>query len=201
MHAFMATILLTNRAILMKLLAAFIPTGIIGFVLYKFIKQYLLGSTSVVLWSLLIGGVILILWEMFYQKKKHHTGKIDDLSYKKAFIIGVFQSVSVVPGVSRAAATIVGAMTVGLNRKAAVEFSFLLAVPTMIAATGLDLVKSHFHFSGNEWMLLVIGLVGAFVTALFAVRYFLKFVAHHTFIPFGVYRIVIAIVFWVLVVR
>lgn len=194
-------VLLTNRVILMKLLAAFIPTGIVGFVLYKFIKSYLIGNTAVVLWSLFIGGVILIIWENYYQKKKTDGQKIEELTYKKAFIIGLFQSFSVIPGVSRAGATIVGAMTVGLDRKSAVEFSFLLAVPTMLAATGLDLVKSNFHFSNAEWGILTVGFAGAFVTALLTVKYFLRFVEKHTFVPFGIYRIVLAVMFWVLVIK
>lgn len=194
-------VLLTNRAVLKKLLAAFIPTGIVGSVLYKFIKNYLLDNTPVVLWSLFIGGVILIVWEKYYQRKKMHGQKIEDLSYKKAFIIGLFQSFSVIPGVSRAASTIVGGMTVGLNRKSAVEFSFLLAVPTMVAATGLDLVKSSLHFSNAEWGMLAVGFAGAFVTALLTVKFFLWFVEHHTFVPFGIYRIVLALLFWLLIAR
>jgi len=208
-------ILLTKRAILTRLLAAFVPTGIIGLVLYRFIKDYLLGNTVVVLWSLFIGGVILIVWEKYYMfghkflrdcfvvppRNDNKLQRIEDLSYKKAFIIGLFQSLSIIPGVSRAGATIVGAMTVGLNRKSAVEFSFLLAVPTMMAATGLDLVRSNFHFSNAEWGILAVGFVGAFVTALIAVKFFLRFVENHTLVPFGIYRIVLALLFWVLVIK
>lgn len=231
-------VLLTNRVILTKLLVAFIPAGVVGLVLYKFIKSYLLGSTSVVLWSLFIGGVILIAWEKYYQtrlldwprghypfhgvarfrgndngdggndkyishdqKQILRDRKIEELSYKKAFIIGIFQSLSVIPGVSRAAATIVGAMSVGLSRKAAVEFSFLLAVPTMAGATGLDLVKSSFNFSKAEWGILGVGFVGAFITALIAVKFFLRFIERHTFVLFGIYRIVLAVLFWMVVIR
>ncbi len=209
-------VMLTKRVILVKLLVAFIPTGIVGLVFYGFIKNSLLGNTEVVLWSLFIGGMFLIFWERYYQKKQIPpapfnkggvrrtgdlvVGKIEDISYKKAFMIGIFQSVAVIPGVSRAAATIVGGMTAGLDRRAAVEFSFLLAVPTMAAATGLDLVKSNFAFSGNEWGILIFGFVGAFITAMFSMRYFLRFVEHHTFIPFGIYRIALALLFWVLII-
>lgn len=207
-------VLLTNRKLLAKLVVAFVPTAVVGLVLYKFIKQFLLGNTAVVLWSLFIGGIILIVWEKYYYRGKHENtpftkgGKgdlgsknIGDLSYKKALVIGLFQSVSVIPGVSRAAATIVGAMSMGLNRKAAVEFSFLLAVPTMAAATGLDLVKSSFHFSSSEWGMLAVGLVGAFVTAMLTVKFFVRFVEKHTFVPFGVYRIVLALIFWLLIIK
>lgn len=202
-------LLLTNKALWTKLIAAFVPTGIVGLLLYKFIKNYLIGNTAVVLWSLFIGGIFLIVWEKFFQREispnpsllKRGTSQFENLSYRKAFIIGLFQSLSVVPGVSRAAGTIVGGMIVGLNRRAAVEFSFLLAVPTMAAATGLDLLKSGFSFNSNEWVLLGIGFAGAFITALITVKYFLKFVEKHTFVPFGVYRIVLALIFWLLIIK
>ena len=196
--------LLKNPKIWIKLIVAFLPTAIVGLVLYKYIKMYLLGNTAVVLWSLFIGGVILIVWEyMFSNYGKRGNERqgfgIEHLSFKRVFVVGVFQSLSVVPGVSRAAATIIGAMSVGLSRRAAVEFSFLLAVPTMFAATGLDLVKSSFSFSPPEWGILGLGFAGAFVTALVTVKYFLRFVEKHTFVSFGVYRILLALLFWFLI--
>jgi len=196
-----AKTLLTNRGLWPKLAVAFVPTAIIGFTLYKLIKEMLLGNTQVTLWALFIGGIILIVWEKFYKEKPHHLDKIEKLSYKKAFLVGVFQSLSVIPGVSRAGATIIGGLSVGLTRRAAVEMSFLLAIPTMVAATGLDLIKSNFSFSGNEWLVLSVGFVGAFITALFAVKYFIKYVAHHTFVAFGIYRIVLALFFWFVIVQ
>jgi undecaprenyl-diphosphatase len=196
--------LLKNPGVWVKLIAAFLPTAIVGLVFYHDIKLYLLGNTNVVLWSLFIGGVALVVWERLMKSrnlgdKKEVAKGIEDLSFKKAFIIGVFQSLSVVPGVSRAAATIIGAISMGLSRQAAVEFSFLLALPTMFAATGLDLVKSGFSFSSSEWGILLIGFVGAFVTAALSVKYFLKFVKNHTFVSFGVYRILLALIFWFLI--
>jgi undecaprenyl-diphosphatase len=191
--------LITNRKLWPKLLAAFIPTAIIGLVLYKLIKEFLIGNTAVTLWALFIGGIILIVWEKFYKEQPHHLNHIEKLSYKNAFLVGVFQSISVIPGVSRAAATIIGGLTVGLTRKAAVELSFLLAVPTLAAATGLDLIKSNFSFSSNEWVLLIAGFIAAFITALAAVKFFLKYIANHTFVAFGIYRIVLAIVFWIFI--
>jgi undecaprenyl-diphosphatase len=180
------------------LLAAFLPAGILGFVLYKLIKHYLLGNVYVVLSALFIGGIVFIILEKYYSSKELRIGEIKDLSLKNAFIIGLFQSVSMIPGVSRAASTIFGGLIVGLDRKSAVEFSFLLAVPTMMAATALDLVKSNFHFSVSEISILLVGFIGAFVTALFAVKFFLEYIKKHNFIPFGIYRIIISIVFWII---
>ena len=118
-----------------RIIVAFIPTGIIGFILFKIIKTYLLGNLYVTLISLFIGGIVLIVLELLYKEKDHHVEDIAKLSFPKAFIIGIIQSIAVIPGVSRSAATIVGAMFLGTKRKAAAEFSFLLAVPTMLAAT------------------------------------------------------------------
>jgi undecaprenyl-diphosphatase len=178
------------------LLAAFLPAGILGFVLYKLIKHYLLGNVYVVLSALFIGGIVFIILEKYYSSKVSRIGEIRDLSLKNAFIIGLFQSVSMIPGVSRAASTIFGGLIVGLDRKSAVEFSFILAVPTMMAATALDLVKSNFHFSVSEISILLFGFLGAFATALFAVKFFLEYIKKHNFIPFGIYRIILAVLFW-----
>jgi len=196
-----AKTLLEKRKLWVPLLAAFIPTAVIGFILFKLIKQFLLGNTAVTLWALLIGGIVLIIAEKLYKEQPHHLDSIEKLSPKKAMLIGLAQSISVIPGVSRSAATILGGLFVGLKRKPAVEFSFLLAIPTMIAATGLDLVKSNFSFSGQEWGVLAVGFVGAFVTALLAIKYFIQYVKNHTFIAFGIYRIILAIVFWLLIMR
>ena len=96
---------------------------------------------------------------------------------------------------------IVAALFLGTKRKAAAEFSFLLAVPTIAAASGLDLIKSNLNYSLNEWILLIVGLVGSFITALIVVKWFIKYVQNHTFIPFGIYRIVLAILFWYILIR
>ena len=190
-----------NAQIWKKVLTAFIPTGIIGFLLFKLIKTYLLGNLYITLVSLFLGGIILIILELVYKEKEHHASKIEDISYKNAFLIGVVQSIAVIPGVSRSAATIVGALFLGTKRKAATEFSFLLAVPTMLAATGLDLIKSNFHYSQMEWVLLIIGFIGSFISALVVVKWFLKFIQTHNFIPFGIYRIVAAVLFYFIVIR
>jgi undecaprenyl-diphosphatase len=184
-----------NMTVWKNVLAAFIPTAVIGFVLYKVVKTYLLGNSLVVVLSLLIGGVLLIWLEKIHKEKDNSIGKIEDLSLKQSFLIGLAQSLSIIPGVSRSASTILGAMFLGTKRGTAVEFSFLLAVPTMLAASGYDLLKSDFSFSTNEWLLIAVGFIGSFITALIVVRWFIKFVQGNTFIPFGIYRIILAIIF------
>jgi undecaprenyl-diphosphatase len=184
-----------------KVITAFIPTGIIGFLLYKIVKNVLLGNLTITVYALLIGGILLILLEKIYKEKDYYADSIEKISYKNAFMIGLFQSVSIIPGVSRSAATIIPALLLGTKRKTAVEFSFLLAIPTMLAATSLDLVKSSFSFTLPEYLILIVGLVVSFVVALIAVRFLLDFIKKHTFIPFGIYRIVLAIVFWLTVLR
>lgn len=191
----------TNTRLWPKLAVGFLPTGVIGLLFYRLIKGFLLGNQAVTLLALFVGGALLIILEKVYKEQQHHVSNIDQISGKQAFLIGLCQSVSIVPGVSRAAATIVGGMFLGLKRTTAVEFSFLLAIPTMAAATGLDLIESNFSFTTNEYTLLVVGLAGSFITALFAVKFLLKFVQTHTFIPFGIYRILLALLFWIFIIK
>jgi len=194
--------LLTKKVLWWKILAAFIPTAIIGKLLFKFIVSTLLGNSIVVVWSLIIGGVLLIIFEKMWSEKEHHVARAEDISYKNAVIIGLFQALAVIPGVSRSAATIIGGMLTGMKRNAAVEFSFLLAIPTMLAATVLDLydqMKSNVHYTTNEYMMLAIGFVVSCIVAIGAVKFLVGFVQKHTFIPFGIYRIVVAILFLLIV--
>jgi undecaprenyl-diphosphatase len=193
--------LLLNKDVFIRVCIAFAPTAIVGFVLYKFIKTVLLGNPWIVVVSLAAGGAILIILELLYKEKAESVKEIKNITPIQALIIGTAQSFSIIPGVSRAAATIVGALLVGIKRDTAVEFSFLLAIPTMAAATGLDLIKSAKHFTGNEYMLLAVGLMVAFITALIVVKWFIGFVKNHTFIPFGVYRIAIAFVYYLFILR
>jgi len=193
--------LLLNKKTLINVFIAFLPTAVVGLILYKFIKNVLLGNPWIVVWSLGIGGVLLILLEIFHKDQSIEKGTIADMTPVQSFIIGCIQSLSVIPGVSRAAATIAGAMLTGMKRAEAVEFSFLLAIPTMAAATGLDFVKSAKHFTGSQYEMLGLGFVVAFLTALIVVQWFIGFVKKYTFIPFGIYRIIIAIAFVALVLR
>jgi undecaprenyl-diphosphatase len=181
-----------------KVLTAFLPTAIIGFLLYKLLKQYLLSNAVMVLWSLFLGGVLLIVFEMWYAKRKSVPDKVNELSYKQSFLTGLAQSLAIIPGVSRSGATIVAGLLMGINRQTIVEFSFLLAIPTMAAATGYDLLKSAHTFSFSQFHLLALGFMVSFMVAILAVKWFIGYIKNHSFIWFGVYRIVIATVFYLL---
>jgi len=185
---------LQSFTIYFKLGIAFIPTGIAGFLAYPYIKAYLFNSI-VVATSLILGGIVLILIDKKVVAKKSETDVLENISYKNSFFIGLIQCFSMIPGVSRAAATIIGGVFNGLDKKQATEFSFLLAVPTMLAATGYDLIKTPIAFTSHEILLLAIGLIVAFFTAWLAVKIFLKIVENYGFKHFGYYRIIIGIVF------
>lgn len=188
---------LTGYKIYYKLFVAFVPTAIVGLFLYKIIKDLLFNSTVVAI-SLIVGGIVLVLIDNLIVKKEQRVKDIADLDYKNAFFIGLIQCFSMIPGVSRAAATIIGGVFNGLNKKQAMEFSFLLAVPTMAAATGLDLLKTDINFDSYQMLLLGIGFVVSFIVAFVSVKLFIKFVEQYGFKFFGYYRIVIGILFFVI---
>jgi undecaprenyl-diphosphatase len=177
-----------------KLAVAFLPTGIIGFLLYKTIKAYLFNPIVVSI-SLIIGGIVLILMDKWSEKDNSKYLRAEDISYAGALKIGLIQCISMVPGVSRAAATIFGGIFNGFNRKQAAEFSFLLAIPTMFAATGYDLLKTKAQIGTEELTLLAIGGLVAFVFALLAVKTFIGFITKYGFKYFGIYRIILGILF------
>lgn len=186
-----------NLELIKKTAIAFLPAAIVGFGLYKLIKSYFLGNSLLVLVMLLVGGLV-FLW---LERKPRESGLegLKSLTYAQAFLIGLCQALAVVPGVSRSGATILGGLSVGLSRRAIVEFSFLLAVPTMFAATGYDLLKSGASFGVGDWQVLIIGFIAAFITAIVAVRWFLNFVSNNSFKVFGWYRIGISLIgFWIL---
>lgn len=187
-----------SMEVLKKLFVAFLPTGIIGLALYHAVKTYLLGNESVVLWSLALGGIALIAFELLHREREDAAMDITHISYTQAALIGLFQSIAIIPGVSRSAATIVGGLLLGIRRVAIVEFSFLLAVPTMAAATSLDLIKHASTFSADQALSLGIGFVVSFIVAIFSIKFLLAYVRKHSFVPFGVYRILVATLFFVL---
>jgi undecaprenyl-diphosphatase len=185
--------------VLKKLVVAVIPTGVIGLTVYKAIKGYLLGNVSVVLVSLIVGGIALIVFEGFHESTDTEVD-FAEITYRKAFLIGLFQAIAIIPGVSRSAATIVGGSLIGISKRTIVEFSFMLAVPTMIAASGLELVKGRSALAGNYGMLAV-GFIVSFITAIVAIKSFLGYIKKHDFSVFGWYRIVIAVVYFLVVGR
>lgn len=187
--------LLFDRELFKKLIVALTPSLVVGFFLYSFIRG-LFDSLFVVVGALFVGGIVIIAFERMYKHREVARITLSALSYKKALGIGLFQVFSVIPGMSRAGATILGGLALGLERKAIVEFSFLLAVPTMLAATTLDLWKHGALFSQADVWLLLTGFVTAFLVAIVAVKFLLKFIETNTFFVFGIYRIILAMIFF-----
>lgn len=225
-----------NRRLWPKIIWAFIPTAIIGFTVYPLVKNYLLEGTPLTGWMLIIGGIIMAIWDIYDDKKALQKAdqqnspltpqtagcliesasdqKIDQqlttLKIPAVIIIGICQSFATVPGVSRSLITTLGGMATGLSKKAAVEFSFLLAIPTVAAASGLDLVKGLYNqfaipngeilfASEQEVLLLILGTLVAFVTALFLTKFMVKIMsAKNSFVYFGIYRIIIGC-WWLLI--
>lgn len=179
--------------LLKKLCFAFLPTGILGFLLYKLVKSFF--QPSLVSYTLIAGGIAFIVIERYLKNRPATVVSIQDISYKQAFTIGLIQSLSMVPGVSRSGATIMGGLLTGLKRKDATEFSFLLALPTMLAATAYDIYKNHAVFNMGDWQNITIGFITSFIFAVIGIKALLKFITSHTFIPFGIYRIVVGILF------
>ena len=185
-----------------KLVVAVIPTGVIGLTVYKALKAYLLGNITVVLLSLVIGGIVLILFERGRASSATPDAEVDlsEVTYTRAFLVGLFQAIAIIPGVSRSAATIVGGSLIGISKRTIVEFSFMLAVPTMLAASGLELVKGRAALAGH-YDVLAVGFVVSFITAIIAVKSFLGYIKTRSFAAFGWYRIVLAAVYWLVFLR
>lgn len=171
----------------MKVAVAFLPIGIIGFLLSDVVKA--LFSVTIVGVMFIIGGIIFIAVERYYQEEACPTVDVNDVSMKQAMWIGFAQIFALVPGTSRAGATIIGAMLVGLNRKTCAEFSFLLGLPVLAAASGYDLLKHYQDFTSADFTNLAVGFVTAFIVAYFVIKLFINFLAKFTFVGFGVYRI------------
>ena len=171
-----------------KLTLAFIPIGAVGFVFASQIKEMF--DIKIVAIMFIIGGIIFLIVERFYNETEDHIDDVEKVSYKQALYIGLAQIFALIPGTSRAGSTIIGAMLVKLNRKAAAEFSFLLAFPVMCATTGYDLLKHYKDFTDANFLVLGVGFVTAFIVAYITIKLFLKFLENFTFVSFGIYRIV-----------
>jgi undecaprenyl-diphosphatase len=176
-----------------------LPTGIIGLLLYRTFKDFLLGNTQVVLWALLLGGIFLIVFEWRYKERATYDD-VTSIPYKHCLLIGLFQSISVIPGLSRSTATITGGLVLGLKRQTIVLYSFLLAVPTMIGVSSFDLLMSFTPLSSSQVGLLALGFVTSFLVALVVIKIFLSYIRTNNFIPFGVYRILLVVAFFFLVI-
>lgn len=187
--------IIRDRQLVLKILASFLPTAAVGLILYKIIKNVFFENALLQIAVFLTVGVIFVLYEK-YRKNKTLGKTIPDISYKDCLTIGLAQSVAVIPGVSRAGAVILTMMFLGIRRDEAAKFSFILAVPTLLAASGLDLVKSSpiIFAQADKIGYLVVGFIAAFISALFVVGWFIKFLQGHTLSGFGWYRIALGVV-------
>jgi undecaprenyl-diphosphatase len=178
-----------------RLIIAFLPAAFFGKLLNDFIDS-LLENVVVVAVNLVVGGVILVFVDKWFINPKQDDTNI---SNKQALIIGFFQCIAMIPGVSRSAATIIGGQTQGLTRKAAAEFSFFLAVPTMLAAGLYKLLKTYDQIQKTDIQLLAIGNIVAFIVAVFAIKFFIDFLTRYGFKVFGYYRIAVGVILLVLI--
>ena len=181
--------------LLIRLAFAFVPTAVVGLVLYKVIKTVFFGSGMLMVSAFVIVGFLFIILEKYVFPKRGLTRNLDELTNKEAVLIGIVQSLAIIPGVSRAGAVMLGLMGMRYERKEAALFSFYLAVPTILAAAAYDLYKMRdLLTAGINFQLLLAGFIGAFVTALFGVRWFVKYLQGNTLASFGWYRIVLGII-------
>ena len=180
-----------NPTFYLKLFVAVLPALVLGYIFSDKIDMMLESTTTVII-SLIMGGVVLLMIDNYF--KKPVIEEEPQMTYKNAFIIGLWQVIAMIPGVSRSAASIIGGMQQKLTRNLAAEFSFFLAVPTMAAATGYKLLQGYETFTPSDIKLLAIGNAVAFVVALLAIKFFIGFLQKHGFRVFGIYRIIVGIV-------
>lgn len=185
---------------LKKIIIGTIPAAIIGLGAYEIIKNNLLGSEDIVVWAMFIGGLLLVLFEIFYKGPDKEKEEIYEISYRQAFFIGLFQVLAIIPGVSRSASTIIGGLLLGIPRKTVVEFSFLLAVPAILGASAVDIYHNPSVFSDGNLLILLVGFLTAFVVAIISIKFLLRYIRNHNFIPFGIYRVILALIFFFLVI-
>jgi undecaprenyl-diphosphatase len=174
-----------------KLFVAFLPLAIVGFIFKDQIKA--LFSVEVVAIMFIVGGIVFLIVEKFYKEEESHTNEVENVTYQQAFLVGVAQIFSLIPGTSRAGATIIGGLLLKMNRKTSAEFSFLLAIPVMGAVSGYDLLKHYSEFADANWGAFIAGFLTAFIVAYITIKLFLVFLQRFTFVSFGIYRILFGI--------
>jgi len=179
-----------------KVFIAFLPIAIVGFLFSHQIKELFTVKTVAIMF--IVGGVVFLIQEYFYDKTSHDTKDVEDVTIKQSIIIGIAQVFALIPGTSRAGSTIIGALFSGLDRKASAEFSFLLAFPVMLAASGYDFLKHYHDFTSQNFLVLGVGFIVAFIVATLTMKLFIKFLEKFTFNAFGVYRILFGLLLlWV----
>ena len=175
-----------------KIVAAFFPLAIIGFLLKDWVKAFF--TVETVAWMFIVGGIVFIVVEYFHKDEAKASKELEEVTWFQAMSIGFGQVLSLIPGTSRAGATIIAGMLSGVNRKASTEFSFLLAIPVMMAVSGYDLLKHYQDFAGADISAFVVGFVVAFIVAYITIKLFIVFLQRFTFVAFGIYRIVFGVI-------
>lgn len=178
--------------LLAKIIIGFLPAAVLGFLFDDLIDKYLFNEVTVSI-ALIFYGIIIILMEKKNKDSYFKYNDLDDISLKTAFFIGVFQCLAMVPGTSRSAATIIGAMLLGCSRTSAAKFSFYLAIPTMLGATALKVIKIGISFSLWQWFLIIVGGIVSYIVALIVIKKFLSYIRNNDFTYFGIYRIILGI--------
>jgi undecaprenyl-diphosphatase len=180
----------SNQLTIFHIIIASLPVFITGFLFHKYIKEVLF-SVTVVAYSLIVGGVVLLFIEKLI--KKDQIEDVNKISYKQSLLVGIIQCLSLCPGVSRSGATIVGGLCSGLNKKVAAEFSFIVAVPVMFVAVLYDLYKTIAYLSIADFELFLVGFIVSFIVAILAIKFFMGFLNKFSLVPFGIYRIILGL--------
>jgi undecaprenyl-diphosphatase len=180
----------SQQKFILNIALAFLPAAIIGAVFHGLIKSIFFNNLTIAI-ALISGGIAMILVER--KPRKIYTNNLEKITPKTAFLVGLFQCLAMIPGVSRSGSTIIGGLFLGLNRKVATEFSFFLALPTITAASVYDFAKNASELNFKDFEIIALGLIASFFSALIVVKWFLNFVSKNSFISFGIYRIVVGI--------
>lgn len=175
-----------------KVIFACIPAAVIGLAFNKYMEEHFMNS-HVVAFTLILYGILFIVVENYNKNRTPRVRDLAQLDYKTAFIIGLFQVLSLVPGTSRSGSTILGAILFGTSRTVAAEFTFFLAIPVMFGASFLKMVKFGWHYTGAEVVILLVGMIVAFFVSILSIKFLMRYIKHNDFKAFGWYRIIVGI--------
>jgi undecaprenyl-diphosphatase len=187
----------SSQNFILNIAIAFLPSAVFGLIFYKTIKLLFFNPVSIAI-ALIIGGIAILIVEKINIKPKYSN--VDNLSILQSLKIGLFQILSMIPGVSRSGATIIGGLLLKLDRKTATEFSFFLSVPTILAASLFDLYKNYDSLDNNKIMLILIGFIVSFLSSLIVIKWFINFVSNHSFVIFAYYRIILGSILLIILV-
>lgn len=185
-----------DRLTLGQIIVGLLPAAVLGFLFEDYIDEHLFGTSTVLVG--LVAGAILMIAADWFRPARPRVETLDQISYKDAFIVGLFQCIALWPGFSRSGSTISGGVLMGLSHRTASDFTFIMAVPIMAGASGLSLIKNWEYFTADALPFFIVGFISAFLFALLSIRYFLKLINKIKLVPFAIYRIILAIVIYFL---